>query len=172
LHQNLKELRIGLLLAVLTIVYGFGLGVTFGVFEDNIKGHLETEAQSALDTVYKGDQVKMEEITDKSWVYFKRAHLHANGIGTTALAMILLLAVLPAPLVLKKCTAFSLGFGALFYSSFWMFAGLKAPALGSTHDAKEALAWLAVPSSGLATIGVLIMLALVIQTLFMFSSDR
>ncbi len=159
--SNLKELKIGLLLAVLAVVYGFGLGVTFGIFEDNIKGHLKTEAQGVLDTVYKGDQAKMKKITDKSWVYFKRAHLHANGIGTTALAMILLLSALPAPLLLKKFTAFSLGFGALFYSSFWMFAALKAPALGSPHDAKEGLILLALLSSVLALCGCILLLALV-----------
>ena len=164
--NNLRELKIGLLLAVLAVVYGFGLGVTFGAFEDKIMDYLNSRAQNVLETVYKGDQAKIDKVLGKAWKYFQRAHLHANGIGTTALAMILLLSAIPAPLMLKKFTAFSLGFGALFYSSFWMFAALKAPVLGGTDEAKEALTWLAVPSSGLAMIGVTIMLMLVIKYLY------
>jgi len=55
----------------------------------------------------------------------------------------------------------ALGAGGLGYSIFWMWAGFRAPALGSTGAAKESLKWLAMPSSGafvLATIAVLVVL--------------
>jgi multisubunit Na+/H+ antiporter MnhB subunit len=55
----------------------------------------------------------------------------------------------------------ALGAGGLGYSIFWMWAGFRAPGLGSTGAAKESLKWLAMPSSGgfvLATIAVLIAL--------------
>jgi hypothetical protein len=44
-----------------------------------------------------------------------------------------------------------------------MWAGFRAPALGGTSAAKESLAWLAIPSSGLfvlATVAVLVLLGL------------
>jgi multisubunit Na+/H+ antiporter MnhB subunit len=43
----------------------------------------------------------------------------------------------------------ALGIGALGYSVFWLWAGFRAPGLGSTGAAKESLAWLAMPSSGI-----------------------
>ena len=43
--------------------------------------------------------------------------------------------------------------GALLYAIFWMWAGFKAPGLGSTGAAKEALSFIAVPGAGLALLG-------------------
>ena len=53
---DLGSVRIGILLALLTLLYGFGLGGAFGAFEDNIKGSLEASAISVKDTVYQGDE--------------------------------------------------------------------------------------------------------------------
>jgi len=47
-----------------------------------------------------------------------------------------------------------------------MLAGLKAPAMGSSGLAKESLTWLALPSSGLCIIGLIMIVALVIMSLF------
>lgn len=156
LHQ-LKTLWIGIVLSLLTLLYGFGLGATFGAAEDKIKGFLKSSALEVFDTIYKNDSEKMSKITDKSWTYFKRAHLHANGMGTAALAMIILLSFLDRFNTVRVVTSIAVGIGGIGYSSFWMFAGIKAPGLGSIGLAKESLAWLAVPSvilfiSGTATV--------------------
>ena len=156
--ERLKEMKIGVFFALLSLLYGFGLGGVFGVAEDSIKGHFEREAQAVFATAYGSDPVKMDKVTSKSWIYFKRAHLHANGLGTAALAMILLLSGIAAVGRLEKLTAGLLGFGALGYASFWMFAGLAAPGLGSTGAAKEALQWLAVPTSGACIVGLILVL--------------
>ncbi len=108
----------------------------------------------------------MKKITDKSWVYFKRAHLHANGLGTASVILILLASFLPISNKVKSINAVFLGIGSLGYSLFWMLAGLKAPAMGSTGLAKESLAWLAFPSSGLCIISLIMIVALVIISLF------
>jgi hypothetical protein len=47
-----------------------------------------------------------------------------------------------------------------------MFAALTAPALGSTHDAKEALSWLAIPSAGLLLLGLIAVLVLFVRDHF------
>ncbi len=91
IKMNLQQMKYGIVLALITLCYGFGLGGAFGAFEDNIKGHLKAESKSVLTDVYKGDEGKMKKITSKSWVYFKRAHLHANGLGVIALGLILFL---------------------------------------------------------------------------------
>ncbi len=157
---ELCQLKIGVLLSLLTLLYGFGLGIAFGAAEDSIKGILQFRGEAALESAYRSDKTKMKATVKKSWVYFKRAHLHANGMGTSALVLILLLAVLPAAAGLRKVLAAMLGLGGLGYALYWMLAGLRAPGMGSTHDARESLDWLAIPSSGmfvLATIGVLIL---------------
>ncbi len=158
MNTGLKKMKLGVFLALLSLLYGFGLGGVFGVAEDSIKDHLEAEAQAVLETVYGGDQAKVAKTLSKSWTYFKRAHLHANGLGTAALAMILLLSCTAAAGRLEQVTAVLLGGGALGYASFWMFAGMTAPGLGGTGAAKEALQWLAVPTSGACIVGLILVL--------------
>ncbi len=156
LASNLRSMRVGVLLSLLTIVYGFGLGAAFGAAEDDIKGHLDAEAHAVLASVYGGEEAKLSKVTGKAWTYIKRAHLHANSLGTTALVMTVLLAFVPRPVRRRWFAGVCLGVGALGYSLFWMLAGLRAPGLGSTSAAKESLAWLAVPTSALLILGLLI----------------
>ena len=163
---DLSSVRIGIVLALLTLLYGFSLGGAFGAFEDNIKGTLEASAMAVKDTVYQGDDAAMKKITAKSWTYMKRAHLHANGLGTAALALIFVLGGTRASVMIRRVVSGAIGIGALGYSSFWMFAALTAPALGSTHDAKEALDWLAIPSAGLCILGLVAVLVLFVRDHF------
>ena len=161
--EKMKVVRIGILLSLLTLLFGFASGGVFGSFEDQIKGHLKGEAQAVLDTVYKGDSLNMKKVADKSWVYLKRAHFHANGLGAISLATILLLMFMPGTLLIKKLTAILLGLGSFGYSLFWMFAGLRAPGLGSTGAAKEALAFLAIPSTGFCIVGLISVFLIVLR---------
>ncbi len=144
--KDVGHLRIGIVLSLITLLFGFGLGGSFGAFEDRIKDSLHQSAMAVKDSVYDGDEAAMGKVTSKAWTYMKRAHLHANGLGTSSLVLILLLATVPASTTIRRFVAGALGAGALGYSSFWLFAARRAPAMGSTHDAKESLSWLAVPS--------------------------
>jgi len=153
---NIKPAKLGTLFALLTILYAFALGATFGLFEDKVKDHLKAEAAAVKDTVYQGDEAKMKKITDKSWIYCKRAHMHAAGLGAIALAVIVFMGVIRTPCFIKFLGSLSIGLGSLGYSVFWALAALTAPGLGSTHDAKEALYWLAQPSAGLCVLGLLL----------------
>jgi hypothetical protein len=169
--ERLRDVRIGILFALLAAVFGFGLGGVFGGWEDDLKGHLNAEGQRVLETAYAGDPGALKAVTDKSWTYFQRAHLHANGLSASALVMILLLSALPADRRAKRVTAAALGIGALGYALFWMFAGLRAPALGSTGAAKESLQWLAVPTSGMCILGLLSVVVLAVRCLFTSGSS-
>ncbi|MEX0774491.1 MAG: hypothetical protein WD042_02130 [Phycisphaeraceae bacterium] len=162
LTTRLRPMLPGLLLALLANLYGVGLGITFGLNEDAIKTHLKTQGQAVLATAYNNNQAKLDGVLDKSWTYFKRAHLHANGLGTTAVALILLLAVLPGGGRINAGTALALGTGALGYAVYWMVAGLRAPGLGSTGAAKDNLTWLAMPTSGLFALGLAIVIVQVL----------
>jgi hypothetical protein len=143
------------------------MGIVFGLNEDAIKSRLKTDAADALDTAYQGDTIASKAVVDKSWSYMKRAHLHAGGMGTTAVALIVLLCLFGASRMALALISLALGAGGLGYSVFWMWAGLRAPGMGSTGAAKESLEWLAMPSSGafvLATIAVFIVLVIKLLT--------
>ena len=152
---GIRPAKLGTLFALLTILYSFALGAGFGLCEDDIKGYLKDEAAAVKDTVYKGDEAAMKKVTDKSWVYLKRAHLHAGALGAIALAVALLLGILNTCGFCKFAGTLCLGLGSLGYSAFWMLAGMMAPGLGSTGAAKEALKLLAEPSAGLCIVGLL-----------------
>ena len=162
----IRPLLPGAILALLAILFGFGLGGVFGAAEDVLKGRLRGSADAVFETVYAGDAVKRDAVVTKSWDYMKRAHLHGGAIGATALASILLLALVGNPGLLEKGIALAFGTGALLYSVFWMWAAFKAPTLGSTGAAKEALEFVAVPGAGLCILGVLGTLFVTIKALF------
>jgi hypothetical protein len=164
--DRLSEVRIGLLFALLTGVFGFGLGGAFGGFEDQIKRHLDAEAASVRDLKYGGDEDGMKKVTEKSWVYLQRAHLHANGLSAASLALIVLVASLPVDRRVKAANAAALGIGSLGYAVFWMLAAFRAPAMGSGGAAKESLQWLAVPASGLCILGLVVVTVLAARCLF------
>lgn len=160
----LRPVLPGLFLGTLTLLFGFGLGVTFGLNEDMIKSRLSASAAAAPAAVYQDDAAK-EAVLEKSWVYMQRAHLHAGSLGAVAVALTILLVFLRTGPGLARATSLGLGTGALGYSGFWLWAGFRAPGLGSTGAAKESLAWLAIPSSGLvvaatAAVAALVLLAL------------
>ncbi len=155
ISNNLRPLTPGIIAALLAILLGFSLGGAFGAVEDSIKGHLAASAEAVSDTVYKGDDAAREKVVKKSWSYMKRAHLHGGAIGASALAAILLLAMMGHSSTLEKASAAAFGIGALLYPCFWLAAGLTAPGLGGTHEAKEALQFLAIPGAGLCILGVL-----------------
>jgi hypothetical protein len=160
LPQQLHKIRFGLTLAMISFVLGFALGISFGAAEAQIKTHLKSRAAVVLDSVYRGDEQRAERVWKKSWSYFKRAHLHAGAMGAAALAMMLLAVQLPGSQLLKTTSANMLGVGAVGYPLFWLLAGLRSPTLGDTHMAKESLAWLAIPSASLFTLGTLLVLGL------------
>jgi hypothetical protein len=151
---NLRPLAPGIILALLSIAFGFLLGGSFGAVEDSIKGHLRSSAEAVFETAYQGDASKRDAVVSKSWTYMKRAHLHGGAIGAAALASIVLLGLLGITGLLERASALAFGAGSLLYSVFWLAAGLAAPTLGSTGEAKEALNFLAIPGAGLCLLGI------------------
>jgi len=121
-----KSIAAGACLSLLAILLGFSLGGAFGAVEAPIKKHLDDSGSAVLESVYKGDAAAKDAVVKKSWEYLKRAHMHGGAIGT----------------------------GALLYSLFWLWAGLKAPGIGSTGAAKESLSFIAIPGAGLSILGL------------------
>jgi hypothetical protein len=164
LLARLSPVKLGMSLSLLTILYGFALGAVFGLFEDDLKDRFRETAQVTLADSGGDVEAAAKSLAGRSWTCMKRAHLHANGLGTASLAALLLLAILPVSPALKKITALLLGLGALGYSSFWMFAAFRAASMGSTDQAKESLRWLAMPTSSFCMIGMVLVIAALIRS--------
>lgn len=165
--SHLRVGRWGTVLALLTIFLGFGLGGAFGAFEHPLKDGLTARAEAVRDSVYAGDAAKMKSVVDKSWTYYKRAHMHGGAIGAVALGGILLLAALVRPSRrARQGVSLALGLGGFGYAMFWLLAARAAPGLGGTDVAKESLSWLAVPSAGMLMLGIVAVIALTSIELF------
>lgn len=165
LTSKLRISALGLSLAVLTLLFGQGMGIVFGLNEDSIKSRLKADTIDVRESVYRNDDAAIKAVLDKSWIYMQRAHLHAGGMGATAVSLIILICLLPSSARTIIPISLGLGAGGLGYSIFWMWAGFRAPALGSTGAAKESLSWLAMPSAGAFVIATLTVLGLVVFTL-------
>ncbi|MCC7054276.1 MAG: cytochrome-c peroxidase [Gemmatimonadaceae bacterium] len=152
----------GLLLATLTLLLGFGLGVVFGLNEEAITTRLAAAAAAAPAPVYHGDAAAIAVVLAKSWAYMQRAHLHAGALGTTAVALSLIVVLLGIAPLLARMISVAAGAGGLGYSLFWVWAGARAPGMGSTGAAKESLSWLAIPASGLVVAATCAVAALLV----------
>jgi cytochrome c peroxidase len=155
----------GLLLATLTLLLGFGLGVVFGLNEEAITSRLAAAAAAAPASVYHADAAAIKAVLAKSWAYMQRSHLHAGALGTTAVALSLIVVLLGIRPLLARVISMAAGAGGLGYSLFWAWAGARAPGLGSTGVAKESLSWLAIPSSGLVVAATCAVAALLVLRL-------
>jgi len=163
---GLRTVWLGLALSVLTILFGQGMGIVFGLNEEAIKGRLKNSAMGVRESAYKGDDAAMKAVLDKSWAYMQRAHLHAGALGTTAFSFIVFLGLVRPPHKVAVTVSVALGAGGLGYSVYWMLAGFRAPGLGGTSAAKETLEWLAMPSSGVFVIATVGMLCVLLWLLF------
>jgi hypothetical protein len=161
--ESVRPYTLGLVFSVLAILFGQFVGIAFGAAEDSMKAGLAESGAAALETVYGGDEAAMDAVVSKSWSYYKRAHLHANAMGTTAVALILLLGTLPCRRKVQQVMAVALGVGSLGYGVFWLLAGMRAPGMGGTDAAKESLNWLAMPSSGMFVIATVVVLVMTIR---------
>lgn len=164
--SSLKPVRIGLVLALLAILYGYLFGIAFGAWEDGMKEDLLTSGQAVLETVYEGDEAALRAAYGQAWAYYKRSHLHAGALGASAVAQILLLTLLAVGPRLKSVTSFLLGFGALGYGMSWWLIGMRGPAMGGVGPARESLEWFAMPTAGACLIGTVLVLAFTLKTVF------
>ena len=145
---ELKYIRYGIVLALLSILFGGLLGLSFGCCEDSIKSLLKEKAANVLIEKYAGKQELADKVIKKSWVYIKRAHFHSQTMGIISIVFSLLVAWLKFPPKLQFGISFFSGFGSLGYGFFWLSAALLAPGLGSTGAAKDSVELLAQGSAG------------------------
>lgn len=114
--------KVGTLLVLLNLVFGIGLGITFGIAEDSVQDYI------ARGIAEKPD-IHDEKSKGKIWKYAKRAHYHATGIGAFCIGLVLLTLISSLKTNLKKWTAILISFGGLYPLS-WFNMFLLSPSIG------------------------------------------
>lgn len=120
--NDIAPVRVGLILSMLTLLFGIGMGVIFGVNEDAVKGYVK-------EGIAAHSQLHDSTSESKIWRYAQRAHFHATGVGAFALAMILVAGSTSMSRPWKAVSSTLIGIGS-FYSMAWLSMFLLAPTLG------------------------------------------
>lgn len=144
---NFFHIKFGVGIAMLAILFGGSMGLSFGCCEDFYKKTFKDNANAVLEEKYNNDKSKADKVKKKSWIYMKRAHLHSLTMGVISIVLSLVVAGLAFPPSLQFTVSFLSGLGALGYGLFWMIAGFLAPGLGSTAIAKDTIGLLAQASA-------------------------
>ena len=168
---DFSHIKYGVLVAMIAILFGGVMGLSFGCCEDTIKHIFKVDAEDALSEVYQGDQAKAEKVIKKSWVYMKRAHLHSQTMGVISIAFSLLVAWLNFPVFAQLVVSLLSSLGSLGYGVFWLVAGFLAPGMGSTGAAKESVALIAQASGGAFFVAGVILFGLIAYKMFVKSAN-
>ena len=122
LNIDLKVIKIGLLITLLSLLFGIGLGVIFGAKEEVFKNYISQNIQ-ANPTVHD------DKSKDKIWRYVQRAHFHSTGIAAYSLALLLIILVSKMKDSAKSFSSTMIGIGTL-YSFAWYLMFYLAPTIG------------------------------------------
>jgi hypothetical protein len=123
---DLKPVKIGLALAILTILFGLVLGALFGLNEDMFQNYIQSGIAANPQLFADASQEQ-----DKIWRWVQRAHFHAGGIGAFSLGLVILTALTRMSERRKQITATLIGLSA-FYPLSWFALFLYAPHIGRT----------------------------------------
>ncbi|MEZ8968827.1 hypothetical protein AB4343_18215 [Vibrio breoganii] len=148
--MKIKPIKIGVLLSLITILFGYGLGCVFGAANSTMKAYFHDQVYVVHASNF--DSVKDQDTAfSKAKDYIKRAHLHSAAMGTASLATILALGFCNISDKKKKVVSTITGLGAAGYGVFvWTLMAFVTPIIGKSA-AHETIAALAIPT-GLALV--------------------
>lgn len=122
MSKELEIVKIGLALVLLGLLFGVGMGISFGVNEDAYKDFI-------AEGIKANPAVHDEKSQDKIWRYAQRTHFHATGISAFSLGLIILLILSDMRKKLKAASSILIGLGS-FYPLTWFTMFLLAPSMG------------------------------------------
>jgi len=156
MNEEMKAVKIGLFLVMLTLIFGIGLGVSFGIAEDPIKTYIADGVTSHAD-------VHDDKSNSKIWRYAQRAHFHATGIAAFSIGLVLLIMFSSLKRKLKTVSSILVGLGGLYPLS-WFTMFILAPSIGRNaahhHIITETLTYIGVG-------GLLLGIAILCANLFL-----
>ena len=122
MKKELKVVKTGLLLVMLTLMFGISLGVGFGIAENSVKSYISEGVASHAD-------VHDDKSNKKIWRYAQRAHFHSTGIAAFSIGLIILIMFSSLKKELKKSASILVGLGGLYPLS-WFTMFILAPSMG------------------------------------------
>jgi hypothetical protein len=147
LNIDLKVIKIGLLITLLSLLFGIGLGIVFGAKEEVFKNYISQNIQA--NPTLHDDKSK-----DKIWRYVQRAHFHSTGIAAYSLALLLIILVSKMKTNAKSFSSTMIGIGTLYPLSWYLMFYL-APTIGRdaahSHILTESIVYI---STGAFLIGL------------------
>ncbi len=122
MNQEIKVVKVGLFLVMLTLVFGIALGVGFGIAEESVKSYI-SEGVSANPLQHD------EKSNLKIWRYAQRSHFHATGIAAFSIGLVVLVIFSSLKPSFKKYVSILIGLGGL-YPLAWFSMFVLAPSIG------------------------------------------
>ncbi|WP_428023382.1 hypothetical protein [Arcobacter sp.] len=140
LSIDLKVIKIGLLITLMSLVFGIGMGIVFGANEDMVKNYISKN-------IAENPTVHDEKSKAKIWRYAQRAHFHASGIAAYSLALLLIILLSKMKDSMKTLSSIFIGLGTLYPLS-WFCMFLLAPIIGRSaahnHILTESIVYVSV----------------------------
>lgn len=129
MNNVLKNVRPGLFLALLTLLFGIVMGISFGANEAGYEHWIAQEIGLHPELHDAGSPGKI-------WRYAQRAHFHATGIGAFSLGLILLVGLTSMRARMKKICSALIGLSGC-YALGWLSIFLLSPSMGrdAAHEA-------------------------------------
>lgn len=122
MNINLNSIKFGLALVLLGLIFGIGLGVTFGMNEDLFQTYIEQG-------IAAHPEVHDAKSPGKIWRYAQRAHFHATGIAAFSIGLLLIVSASSLKEKYKQVAGVLIGLGS-FYPLAWITIFLLAPSIG------------------------------------------
>ena len=128
MSTTFKNVKPGLALALLTLAFGVGMGISFGVNEDGYIASITAGIEA-------NPSVHDQQSAAKIWRYAQRAHFHAAGISAFSLGLIILCAFTGMKASSMKLASTLVGLSG-FYALSWYTMYQLAPSIGrgAAHD--------------------------------------
>lgn len=122
MNKKLNVVKLGLALVLLGLVFGVGMGISFGINEDMYKDFI-------AEGVAANPEVHDAKSKEKIWRYAQRAHFHATGIAAFSLGLVILVMFSEMKARVKAISSVLIGLGS-FYPLAWFTMFLLAPSIG------------------------------------------
>ena len=160
-NELLASVRPGLIIAGAVVVFGICLGITFGLFEDDIKSLIKAGIAAN-----PAPHAEDSQAAQKIWRWWLRGHFHSMGLGALTMALIALTALSGLKPPVKRYASVLIGLGGCYGLSWFVMAN-KAVAVGrsAAHHA-PLVKFIVFVSVGCLLLGIGILFANIIFGLF------
>ena len=128
MSDELRNVKLGLAMVLLSLAFGVGMGISFGVNESAYKADIAVG-------IVTHPELHDQQSDDKIWRFAQRAHFHATGIGAFSLGLVMLIMFSGMSSFSMKLASFLVGMSG-FYPLSWYTMYTLAPTMGRgpAHD--------------------------------------